>query len=62
MDLFPWIYVFDGDWNWQWDMTPDGERFLVIAVDSATATDSPREQIIVVQDWFTELERLVLTN
>ena len=40
-------------------MTPDGERFLVIGLDSVT---SPGEQIIVVQNFFTELERLVPTE
>jgi hypothetical protein len=37
-----------------WDVAPDG-RFLMIK--AATAAGSP--EIIVVQNWFGELERLV---
>jgi Tol biopolymer transport system component len=42
----------------QFDVSPDGKRFLMIK--SATATPSPR--IVVVQNWNEELKRLVDTN
>ena len=40
------------------DVSPDGERFLMIKIlqDSASAP-----QIIIVENWFTELERLAPT-
>ena len=47
--------------RFEYDVLPDGERFLlkkrVLADD-----DSALPQLIVVQNWFTELERLVPTN
>ena len=39
----------------QYDMTADGERFLVI---SATAGAVEGGRMILVQNWFGELERL----
>ena len=54
--------------NWRWstsgegrtyDVSLDGERFLALkSVDAASA--APR--IIIVQNWFQELERLLPTN
>jgi hypothetical protein len=42
-----------------YDVAPDGERFLMIrSVENVSAT----EQIVVVQNWFEELERLVPTE
>ena len=38
------------------DISPDGERFLMIKQAEATGESSP---IIVVQNWFEELTRLV---
>jgi serine/threonine-protein kinase len=40
-----------------WDVAPDGERFLMI---KPTATSE--RKIVVVQNWFDELERLVPTD
>ena len=44
-------------------VSPDGQRFLLLA-DTTTGVDidAAPPQIIVVQNWFTELERLVPTN
>ena len=42
----------------QYDVTADGQRFLMLA--SAAGTDSEsRSRIVVVQNWFEELKRLV---
>ena len=44
------------------DVTPAGERFLVVLPDERTEVDTPQRRIIVVQHWFEELRRLVPTN
>ena len=46
-----------------WDVTPDGERFLVLKPTEADADDpfAGLTRIHVVQNWLTELERLVPT-
>lgn len=43
-----------------WDVSPDGQRVLAIRQSGAAATspDGQRE-IILVQNWFEELKRLV---
>ena len=43
------------------DITPDGERFLMITMDSRGDTDEPAK-LVVVQNWFEELRRLVPVN
>ena len=40
-----------------YDISPDGERFLMMR-DSAAA----RSELVVVENWFEELERLVPTD
>lgn len=45
-----------------YDITPDGQRFLLIkesAPENTNDTFDDLTQIIVVQNWFAELERLV---
>ena len=45
-----------------YDITPDGDRFLVVAsaeVDQTVGTDPITPQIIIVQNWFEELKELV---
>ena len=56
--------LFAGDYlgrtGRSWDIHPDGRRFLMIKpVGSTTADDSPRNDVILVQNWLEELERLV---
>ena len=46
----------------QWDVTPDGNRFLMLkpaGASGAAAGDQTRPQIVLVQNWFEELKRLV---
>ena len=44
------------------DLSPDGQRFLAIMTSTSTqGEDAPRAQIILVQNWFEELTRLVPT-
>ena len=44
----------------QYDITADGQRFLVLAPTSTTT--STRSHIVVVQNWVEELKRLVPVN
>ena len=44
------------------DVTPDGERFLVVLPAQRTGVDTPQSRITVVQNWFEELRRLVPTD
>ena len=54
-------FLFEGSftpglrWGRTWDMHPDGTRFLMLLVESS---QSP-EDIRVVVNWFSELDRLV---
>ena len=40
-------------YNPEYDVSADGQRFMMVRVER------PNEQINVVLNWFTELERLV---
>ena len=53
--LFEWP---DFDFQRQWDVTPDGQRFVVARRVGTTG----RAQINFVINWFQELERLAPTN
>ena len=44
-----------------YDISPDGKRFLMIKEASSQARQAP-PQIVVVQNWLEELKRLVPTN
>ncbi len=49
--------------NRRMDVSPDGQRFLLLAnATENTDGDAARPQIILVQNWFEELRRLVPTN
>ena len=43
-----------------YDVSPDGQRFLMVNQGSDRRTTPP--QIVVVENWFEELKRLVPTN
>jgi serine/threonine-protein kinase len=45
----------------QWDMAPDGKRFLILG-DSAVDGDGGRPQMVFVLNWLEELKRLVPTK
>jgi len=42
-----------------YDVSPDGQRFLML---KPAETAAPGTQIVVVQNWFEELKRLVPTG
>ena len=54
--LFIGNYLTD-PWNKQYDVAPDGQRFLMIKQELAERT-----QIRVILNWFEELKRLVPTD
>jgi hypothetical protein len=45
-----------------YDVSADGQRFLMIKETSAANERAPSARIILVQNWFEELKRLVPTN
>jgi len=51
----------DGNPGREYDVSPDGQRFLMIKEGGADASGAP-PQIIVVQHWVEELKRLVPTK
>jgi serine/threonine-protein kinase len=42
-----------------YDVSADGQRFLMLALPPATETPDVRPDIVIVQNWFEELKRLV---
>ncbi len=44
-----------------YDVSPDGERFLMIKEGTPDGSDT-LPSLILVQNWFEELQRLVPTN
>ena len=51
---------FVGEFERNYDISPDGERFLMIKESASDQTSSTK--FILVQNWFEELKRLVPTN
>ena len=54
MILFQEVFA-DGATNAWYDVSPDGQRFLMLKPDDASTSDS----IVVIQDWMDEVEGLV---
>ena len=61
--------LFEGDYlapvglgNRPYDLTPDGDRFVMIKTGVATSDTGESPQIVLVQNWVEELKRLVPTN
>ena len=46
----------------QYDVAADGQRLLMLTTRSSTDSSPARPRIVIVQDWFEELRRLVPTN
>jgi len=61
-DLFPYTYFVGPFTQRRYDMTPDGERFLMIGRGGVSEDAPGASQIVVVLDWFEELKRLVPTD
>ncbi|MDA2935056.1 serine/threonine-protein kinase [Acidobacteria bacterium AH-259-D05] len=58
--------LFDGryvnDPGQDYDIFPDGQRFLMIKAGGQTEETSARTELIIVLNWFEELKRLVPTD
>jgi len=57
--LFTGTYPFASSRNY--DISPDGQRFLMIKDVEQREEESARAEVIVVLNWFEELKRLVPT-
>ena len=62
VDLFPFNHFSQAGGQWWFDMTPDGERFLMITASGGAEDTSAPPSLVLVQNWFEELRRLVPTN
>ena len=58
--LFTGTYSLADSRNY--DISPDGQRFLMIKDVGQTEEESARAEVIVVLNWFEELKRLAPTN
>ena len=59
--LFEGAY-FIGEGGRAYDVSPDGERFLMIAEGGGDEDTLAPASLNVIQHWFEELRRLVPTN
>ena len=46
----------------QWDIAPDGERFLIMNPGEGATGEHSQSRIVVVLNWHEELKRLVPTK
>ncbi len=61
--LFEGVYRTDFPNRPTWDITPDGQRFLMIKGDEGVSeTVAAEGKLILVQNWLEELKRLVPTE
>jgi Tol biopolymer transport system component/predicted Ser/Thr protein kinase len=59
--LFEGPYLPTGTTIQNYDVSPDGQRFLMLKADEQTSSSAPT-QIVVVQNWFEELKQKVPTG
>jgi hypothetical protein len=57
----PGVYRSSAQLGRQWDIAPDGERFLIVN-PGETNGEQPQSRIVVVLNWHDELKRLVPTK
>jgi len=64
VELFQGLYYISpaGSPRPQYDVTPDGQRFLLLSSAPGANASVARPRIVVVQNWFDELKRLVPTH
>jgi serine/threonine-protein kinase len=58
----PYYISPTGSPRMQYDVTPDGQRFLMLAASPGTDTSVARSHVVVVENWFEELKRRVPTK
>ena len=59
--------LFEGNYYYSsqgrsYDVAPDGQRFLMIKAGDLSDESSSAPELIIVENWFEELKRLVPTN
>ena len=59
--LFEGPYFF-GPTGRTYDVSPDGQRFLMLKQSSVAGESSPSARMVLVQNWFEELKRRVPTK
>ncbi len=60
--LFEGQYVLAGaSFSRRFDIAPDGQRFLMVKRGGAPTDDATAPDLILVLNWFDELQRLVPT-
>jgi hypothetical protein len=59
--LFEGLYRPTATTIQNYDVSPDGQRFLMLKADEQTSSSVPT-QIVVVQNWFEELKQKVPTG
>ena len=54
------VVAMDADGLQNWDLHPDGRRFIVAVPESkaAATTAAPQSRYLILQNWFGELRRL----
>ena len=59
--LFDGVYRTDFPFAFTWDITPDGERFLMMIKDATASDDAVAAEgkITIILNWFEKLTRLV---
>ena len=60
--LFTGSYISDSFGHTDYDISPDGQQVLMVRSGGLTEETSERTELIIVQNWFEELKRLVPTD
>ena len=61
--LFQGTFIFPAIRGAFYDVSPDSQRFLMVkGLFDLTDDDDGESKIIIVENWFSELERLVPTD
>ena len=60
--LFERSYYVGPNSGRSYDVSPDGQRFLMIKPGQGSEETAARPSLVIVQNWFEELRRLVPTR
>ncbi len=53
--------IYDSGFGRMYDIAPDGQKFLMVK-PAGTTEGRERSHVVLVQNWFEELKRLVPTD
>ncbi len=56
--LFEGPYLLGSHTGREYDISPDGERFLVLKIEGERQGPTAEKTMVVVENWFEELKRL----